>query len=323
MDMPNVDETSSAIKSFNPFSFGFDCDPLAAGLLSLHRWRVLTTQQFADATGWSYAYVTRDMKRKLTGHKLLRVMKSLRHDYRAGRPPVMFGLLPNGYKRLAEAVRDSWFVDDVESLIGPYRRLPHACKWGTGRPHVYAIIDAAIAVERAARTLRGCEVVEIIPEFTRWKGQPNPTLEASLPIGKGLRADMALVLRRGGQKWVVFVEVDRASKSLTTNDADRLYDTIEGCARKYWSYLQTGKFIERFGVSALAFQVLFITTTKTRAANMAANIKDLSLPPVGLVRPEHVFLTSTMERVQADFFGQAWDDLDGRPCRLIGEGAVP
>lgn len=317
MDMLNVDETSAPSKIFNPYALGFGSNQTAAGLLSLHRWITLTTQQIADSTGYTYHYVTGQYKKNLLRRGIIKQVQSSLHDYKAGRPPQMFTLAKAGYELLCENVNRAWGIGNAKDVIGNFREPPKEAKWGTGTPHVYEIIDAAIAIEKAARQLDGVEVVAIIPEFTAWNGRADPTL-LDTGISRKLRADMAVILRRGDFTWLVFVEVDRGSESQTTENPDNIYDTIEGKARLYWRCLERcGGIMGQFNVTAPAFQVMFVCKSQQRADNMAENIRTLGLRDIGVAKPEFVFLFGVKRAAQQDFFGAHWNSTTSKgvsPC---------
>lgn len=321
MDMPVVDEKSSACKhesnqGLNPFGQGFGDDIVATGLLSAHRFGVLTVSHFAASAGVTYRYLNDDIKNRLIGHKLVSPVKILRHERRAGPPPVLLSVAKLGYEHLCDAIRDYWQVERPEGVIGDYSPPPSCMDWKGKRAHRLALVDMLIAIEKSARLYGGCGVRDIIPEYRQWRGLAKPT-SITLSTNSSFQADAVLALHDNSFTWPQMIELDLGTETISSQNPARLADTIEGKAKLYWNYLSSKRFMQRFDVNADAFQVLFITTSNTRIDNMRAVIGDGGLLPFEGLTPNDVFFFSTIEEAKADFFGAHWRTLTGRRCRIV------
>lgn len=327
MDMPVVDHEPSARKresrSRNAFGQGFGDDIIATGLLSAHRFGVLTVDHFAASAGRSYRYVNENLKRRLIGHGLLSKVSILRHEHRAGRPPVLLSVASKGYDHLCDAVRNHWRIERPENIIGDFSTPPSCIDWKGERAHRLGLVHLMIAIERSARLHGGANLREVIPEFQQWNGLAKPTL-IYLTCGASFQADAVLIADDGQASWPVMVEFDLGTETISSQNPDRVAETIEGKAKLYWQYLASGRFRERFKTTDGAFQVLFVTTSQRRADNMRDVIGDCGLMPIGDLEASDVFYFTTQEAAKADFFGWHWRDLAGRQVGLAGLfGATP
>lgn len=323
MDMPTVDDCTSTRKhesksSLNAFGRGFGSDRVATGLLSAHRLGPLTIKHLASSVNCTYDHFRREIRRPIVGHKLLAPVRILRHERRAGAPPLLLQLTKKGFEHLCAAIQDHWCIEHPEQIIGEFSAPQSSIDWRGKRIHRLALVDLLLAVEKSARNHGGAFLETVLPEYAQWGGLAKPTL-ITLSISSSFQADAVLRMNDGHYSWLIMVEIDLGTETITSQAQVRVKDTIEGKARNYWSYLRSRRFISRFKVDASAFQVAIVTTTEQRVEKMRAAVAGLGLLSFGGLSPADIFFFTTTENANDDFFGNHWIDLNGRKCRLVRE----
>ncbi len=327
MDMPVVGDQSLARKTeielcLDSFGQGFGRDRIAAGLLSMWRWGVISVQHFAAAAGVSYRQANDIIKPDLLRFKLVKSPKIIQQEKKDGRPPVMLALAQAGYDRLCEAIHDSWHVENPEKILGPFHAPCSSLDWKGKRAHRLGLIDMLIAIERNARSHGGAGLRDVIPEFQSWQGLKKPTL-ITLSTNSSFQADAALIMTKDENSWLQMIEYDLGTETIVSEDATRLQDTLEGKAKLHWRYMSSERFIDRFSVTSDQLYVLFITTTRARRDSiinkLASKLDCGGVLPIRGIAPHEVFFFTTIDDAKDDFFGRHWRDLHGNPSSILGQ----
>lgn len=277
-------------------------DAVLSGLLAIHRYRLLTADQFARIAQLHVVYA-RDQLRTLERKKLLGSIGNV--GLRGGsKAPKLYFLTRTGYAAMADG---SGLDTDA---LGPFVKPHTSTKWSPVMAHRVGTIDLLVAAEAALAGDPAYCFVAALHEYRRVGRGPSPAPETSdqitddrpdriVPDGAFIIENTA-TLKRG----LYFVECDRGTERITS-DQDAAYSITEKFA-KYERYLQHGRFAKtyaRFGDFSFA-TILFATTTPTRIDNIRAAASTLDPALHGYFR------LTTFDAAKADLFGTSWLNRD-------------
>lgn len=288
------------------------------GLFFIQRYRYLSTQQFAQASGLQYRPAAETLlnfeRGKLLGHFGNVGMRG------HGKTPKVYFLTERGYRMLLE---ESGIPDD---LIGDYKAVHVTVQWSPVMFHRMATLDLLIALEVAARQRPSIDLAETFIEYRRVKRggtwQPETTdyvAEAETPQNR-IVPDAGFIIENveTGGRALFLIEADMGTERITSNLPRGRKFSIQHKMTQYDRYLLGGRFSDTYkswGVFKF-FTLLFVTTTVTRRDNMR---REMSHLPKEL-HPYYRF--NIMETVLADFFNDEWrarSITDDTGYRLIKE----
>ncbi|MEQ8694458.1 MAG: replication-relaxation family protein [Gammaproteobacteria bacterium] len=276
------------------------------GLLALHRYRLLSVDQFARASGLKASHV-RDVLRTFERKSLLASIGNV--GLRGGsKAPKLYHLTQTGYAAMLDA--GGLTPDDV----GPFKRAHQGSRWSPIMAHRMATIDLLLSVEESVQLRTGYRVVRTFHEYRRTpRGKGGDQPETSDYVADPERPenrvvpDGAFILEKtdNGSRALYFVEADRGTERLTRG-GEGAYSIIDKF-RLYERYLRGGRFAAKYSDfgSFRFFTLLFVTTTADRIANarQAAASLDGELHPY--------FKLATLAEASADMCAPIWASRDG------------
>jgi|GEM_PF-6433019 len=303
-------------KSKRVFGRPFEGDAHANGLLALHRLGPSLPRHFADHAGLKVSSVERRIL-PAYAKRDIPLVKSVPLTGTGvgtgGRPVLLYALTKYGYNELLECANANWPEEEPEAALGHFIKPPDHVRWKLTTDHDLVTRDILLAADRDARHLVGTRLIDQVPEFRHWGGKPSPTAIMT-PLDRRMKPDAANVLQRGNISFADEIEIDLGTEALVTNNPDRVFETIEGKIRSYWSVLAAGLVKAKYQVESPIFRVLFVTTSLARAKHIAELVADLasegaleSLVAGNMeVTPHDIFLATTIEQAKAAFFDNHW-----------------
>ena len=321
MDACTFPENHTGGKSNRVFGRPLLWRQIAPAFLAMHRWGAITAEQFAGLTGHAHGYVIKSLARKLsTGGRSAQIARIVptKEPY-SPKPPNFYSLAQAGYEELCRLVEGEW-NEDPEIALGKFIPPVESVHYDERMPHRLKTIDILTAAERSACADLGNTVIDdMIAEFRFWDGKRHPTAMRT-PEGRRFKADGAIIMSRGDHRWIDFLEVDMGTETLSSVSPRKLWETIEGKFKSYWSVMGAAMVAERFGVLP-HFRVLFIAPSAARADNMAALSMGCGLMPIDGVTPADAFRFTTHAQAEADFYGGHWKRGDGALDPLVGRSS--
>lgn len=322
----NVVENHTGDKTNRLFGLPLKGRKIAPGLLGMHRWGAITAEQFAGLNGHAVSYTTKKLAPSLTksgNAALMRVIRPTRDGF-GPRPPYFYALTRAGYDHLCYFI-DAYWNEDPLSAIGKFVPPVDAIHWDEMMPHRLRTIDVLNAIERqASGRLDGISIRNMLAEFRYWDGKRCPTAMRT-PEGRRLKPDAMVSFEHGGVSWPDFIEIDMGTETITSENPKRVWETIEGKIRNYWSMMGSPVLNDRFKVNASFFRVLFVTTTVERARRIVSLAGDCGLMPVEsgdmTFAPTDVFRAATFDQALSDFFGDRWEKPNGSRTGLVPDAA--
>ena len=288
------------------------------GLFFIQRYRYLSTQQFASASGLRYGHAAETLlkfeRSKLLGHFGNVGMRGY------GKTPKVYFLTERGHRVLRD---ESGIPDD---LIGDFKAVHVTVKWSPVMFHRMATLDLLIALEVATRDRPAIELAETFIEYRRKKRgavwEPETTdyvVGEEIPEHR-IVPDAGFIIENveSGARALFFIEVDMGTERITSTLPRGRAFSIHHKMTQYDRYLMGGRFSETYSPwgAFKFFTLLFITTTAARRDNMRREMSNLPKE----LHPYYRF--NVMETVLVDFFNDEWcarSITDDTGYRLIRE----
>ena len=271
------------------------------GLMALHRYRLLSVEQFARASDLRPSHV-RDLLRIYERQKLLGSIGNA--GLRGGsKAPKLYYLTRSGYEAMREA--GGYFEED----IGPYVKPHTGARWTPIMAHRLATIDLLLSVEANLPDYRGYRLIRSFHEYRRVRrgtgaAQPETSDFVAEPFISENRIvpDAGFVLENTdtGQRGLYFIETDRGTERLTSGreGSYSVFDKFQ----LYERYLRGGRFAQTYARDGdfRFFTVLFVTISPARIANTQAASRrlDAQLHPY--------FRLASLERARLNIFAPIW-----------------
>lgn len=275
---------------------------VALGLFFIHRYRFLTSTQFAKAAGLSkrraedvlYTFFRRGFVASfgnitIPGH---------------GKTPKVYFLKRKGYEllRMESGI--------PEELIGSYSEVHQEATWSPQMYHRLRLLDVLIALEVQVRDRPHLNLVKTFVEYRRVKRGNRIARETTdfvvseeIPENR-IIPDGAFVLENveTGRRALFFIEMDMATERIITKISNDKRMTLRFKFEQYDRYLQSRRFAETYANygTFINFTLLFVTLKQERVDNIREAVSDL---PAEL----HVFYRlAVFDRVVEDFLGAVW-----------------
>lgn len=321
MDQRGFAEVEHGGKSKKTFGRLFGIDKQANGLLAVHRWQPVLPRHYADHADQKLGYVERHVLRKLVdrAQPLLRTVPLTHPNMSGGRPLSLYCITRRGYDLLFDLAEAYWPDVVAEEALGPFKHGPGHVRWRPTFDHDQVARDILLAAERDACNLDQVRILDQVAEFAPWGGKRAPTAVYT-PLERRMKSDAANIMGQGGKSYVDEIEIELSHATLSSNDPGRVFETIEGKIKSYWSVLAAGMVMEKYQVTSPVFRVLFVTGNEAHALNIAklANTCGLEAIETGKrpIQPNDIFLATTIERAKEQFFGEHWIKPDGSRVSL-------
>lgn len=325
MDREKLAENTHGGNSKKVFGRLFPGDSHANGLLALHRWGPIEPRHYADHAGLRASYVGKTILPGCAKRaRPLARQVPLAHPSSPGSPTLLYALARQGYDDLLELAESYWPEVSPEDAIGPFTNPPTTYRWKPTFHHDGITRDVMLAAERDACHLDQAQIVDQVGEFKRWAGKKAPTA-IETPLGRRMKSDAANIMRQGGASFADEIEIDLGHETLSSNNPERIFETIEGKIKSYWSVLAEGLVKEKYQVDSPVFRVLFVTTNEARARHIVDLAADCGLMPIDTgkrpIAPNDIFLATTIDQAKAKFFGAHWQKADGSQIALAKRAA--
>jgi len=282
------------------------------GLLAMHRYRLLSVDQFARASGLKASHV-RDILRVFERKKILGSIGNV--GLRGGsKAPKLYYLTRSGYQAMLDA--GGLFAEDIGGYVRPHT----GTGWTPVMAHRMTTIDLLIAAEVGLARNPTYRLVKTFHEYrrvVRGKSQvPETSDYVAEPFDSTTRIvpDAAFVCENEatGNRGLFFLESDRGTERLTSG-AEGSYSVIDKF-RLYERYLRSGRFADRYKDHGefRFFTVLFSTTSEQRIQNarLAADRLDKNL--------HQYFRLATYAQATDSFFDPIWVSRDPREVKPSG-----
>ncbi len=237
------------------------------GLLAIHRYRLLSVDQFAKASGLKTSHV-RDVLRVFERKKFLGSIGNV--GLRGGsKAPKLYYLTRSGFQAMLDA--GGLFSEDIGGYVRPHT----STGWTPVMAHRMTTIDLLIAAETGLVESPDYRLVRTFHEYrriTQGKTQvPETSDYVAEPFDSSTRIvpDAAFICENQatGNRGLFLLESDRGTERLTSG-AEGSYSVIDKF-RLYERYLRSGRFVERYQEAGgiRFFTVLFVTTSQERIQN--------------------------------------------------------
>lgn len=273
-------------------------EEVVIGLLGVHRYRLVTADQFAHLAGLSLNY-TREKLRTLERQKLLGSIGNA--GLRGGaKAPKLYYLTRKGYDELCAATRSS--SEELGAFVKPHT----STAWSPVMAHRVGTIDLLVAAEVALRDMPSYQVIATLHEYRRQRNKRTSVPETADQLSdhdtRRLVPDAVLVVENTASKkrGLYFIEYDRGTERLTSPEV-AAYSIIDKF-NAYETYLRSGRFARTYRPFGYFRQatILFVTTTPERRDNLRRTscVQHSEL--------HDYFKLSTHADAKAAFFGSHW-----------------
>ncbi len=288
------------------------------GLFFIQRYRYLSVQQFARASGLHPNHASETLlnfeRRKLLGHFGNVGMRGY------GKTPKVYFLTERGHRVL----RDESGIPD--GLIGDFKAVHVTVKWSPVMFHRMATLDVLIALEVASRDRPEIELAETFIEYRRvkrgatWQPETTDYVAQEESSQNRIVPDAGSIIENveSGARALFFIETDMGTERITSTLPRGRKFSIHHKMTQYDRYLMGGRFSETYSLWGVFkfFTLLVVTTTATRRDNMRREMSNLPKE----LHPYYRF--NVMETVLGDFFNDEWcarSITDDTGYRLIRE----
>ncbi len=277
-------------------------EPTMLGLFFIQRYRFLTIEQFARASGLRRATASEQL-RSLERHELLGHFGNVgQRGY--GKTPKVYYLKRKGYETL---LRES---DIPEELIGSHKETHVEARWSPQMYHRLHTVDLMIAAECAVRERPHLSMVRTFIEYRRVRRGSHIARETSDFVAteqtseNRIVPDAAFVMENveTGRRALFFVEMDMATERIVSSITRDRRLTLHHKITQYDRYLTSGRFAATYAPwgEFRFFTLLFVTFGEGRVDNVRREMHDL---PAELA-PYYRF--TTFELATQDFLGPIW-----------------
>lgn len=275
------------------------------GLLAIHRYRLLSVDQFSRASQLKPSHV-RDLLRTYERQHLLGSIGNV--GLRGGsKAPKLYYLTKSGYAAMLDA--GGFFPED----IGYYVRPHTSTRWTPIMAHRMATIDLLLSVEQGLATQPEYRLVRALHEYRRIRhGNKPPQPETSDFVAEPFDATTRVVPDAGfilekestGVRALFFIETDRGTERLTSG-SDGSYSIVEKF-KLYERYLSGGRFAKTYVGDGdfKFFTLLFVTTSEARIENARRACSSLN------ANFHPYFKFATLAAAKDNFFAPTWLSRD-------------
>src|SRR3954449_2398827 len=244
-------------------------DGAVLGLFFIQRYRFLTIDQFARASGMHRDTASRQL-RALELHGLL--------DHFGHVPLPGYGRTPKAYF----LTRRGWEMLSRESdippeLIGTHKETHIEARWSPQMFHRLRTVDLLIAAEIAVRGRAHLSLMQTFLEYRMVKRGSRLQRETTDFVAREetsenrIVPDAAFVLENveTGQRGLFFLEMDMATERIVTQITHDKRITLRYKIEQYDRYLASGRFARTYSPYGefRYFTLLFVTTGDTRINN--------------------------------------------------------
>lgn len=277
-------------------------DEVMLGLFFIQRYRFLSIEQFAKASGLSASHSSElllDLERqKCLGHFGNVGIRG------HGKTPKVYYLKRRGYEMIR---RESGIPDE---LLGSFRETHVTSKWSPVMYHRLATIDLLIALEVGVRERSHLDLVRTFVEYRRERRRDGVVRETTDFVtdeevaGNRIIPDAAFVLENieTEKRGLFLIEMDMGTERIVSKISKAKHLSLHHRMQQYDRYLMGGRFAERYAPwgDFRSFTLLFVTVSADRIENIRRKMGNL---PEALHR---YYRFNLFERVKDNFFNETW-----------------
>jgi hypothetical protein len=274
----------------------------AAGLLGIQRYRFLTINQFARASGQHRITAANKLRffqqRGLLGHFGNTGMRG------NGKSPKAYFLTRKGWELLAA---ESGIPAE---LLGTYKEVKVEAAWSPQMYHRLRTVDLLIALESAVLQRPHLAIVKTFLEYRRIKRGDRIVQETTDYVDTEETAenkiipDAAFILenRESKRRALFFVEMDMATERITTSFIGNKQTVLHHKFSQYDRYLKSFRYTQTYAEYGefRSFTLLFVTLQEARIENTRRELQDLPQDLSGYYR------LTTFDQAMGDFLGAIW-----------------
>lgn len=269
------------------------------GLLCIHRYRFLTSSQFARITGFSL-YHARDVlrtfaSRDLIGHFGFTGLPG------HGRTPKVYFLTKRGFEVLRTEI-------DCPEELTDFQTVHQEVSWSPKMYHRIALVDLFTALEARLQRESAIGLSQTFLEYRRirgtharettdYVGEAETSLDRIVPDGAFI-----LENRESSRRALFFLEVDMGTERIVAPKSADTRATIMGKFQQYDRYLTSGRFANTYTPYGefRSASILVVTTSPQRVENMRKAA--IRLPG----ELHSYYRLSAFPDAMADFLGPVW-----------------
>lgn len=273
-----------------------------AGFFFIQRYRFLTIDQFARATGL-HRTTAADQLRFFSRHELLGHFGNTGLNGR-GKTPKAYFLTRKGWELLH---RES---DIPPEFLGTHKEIKVEARWSPQMYHRLRTVDLLIALEVAVRKLPRLALVKIFLEYRRVKRGTHIVRETTDYVSteeiaeNRIVPDAAFILenRESGRRGLFFLEMDMATERIVSYVLRDSRITLHYKLSQYDRYLKSMRYRETYKDYGdfRYFTLLFVTIGKERVEHVRSEMQDLRQSFADYYR------FTTFDEAMGDFLGPIW-----------------
>jgi hypothetical protein len=274
----------------------------AVGLFCIQRYRFLTINQFARASGQHRITAANKLRffqqRGLLGHFGNTGMRG------NGKSPKAYFLTRKGWELLAAE------SGIPEELLGAFKEVKVEASWSPQMYHRLRTVDLLIALESAVLQRPHLAIVKTFLEYRRIKRSDRIVQETTDYVDTEESAenkiipDAAFILenRTSKRRALFFVEMDMATERITTSFIGNKQTVLHHKFSQYDRYLKSFRYTQTYAPYGdyRSFTMLFVTLQEARIENIRRELNDL--PPELAV----YYRLTTFDEAMEDFLGAIW-----------------
>jgi hypothetical protein len=273
-----------------------------AGFFFIQRYRFLTIDQFARATGL-HRTTAADQLRFFSRHELVGHFGNTGLNGH-GKTPKAYFLTRKGFELLQ---RES---DIPPELLGTYKEIKVEARWSPQMYHRLRTVDLLIALEVAVRKRAHLAIVKTFLEYRRVKRGTQIVRETTDYVDTAEVAenrivpDAAFILenRETKKRALFFLEMDMATERIVSYVLRDSRITLHYKLSQYDRYLKSLRYRETYNAFGDFgyFTLLFVTLGKERVNNVRTEMQDLQESLSDYYR------FTTFDEAMGDFLGAIW-----------------
>src|SRR5215211_967031 len=273
-----------------------------AGLFCVQRYRFLTINQFAKASG---------LHRITAANKLLLFQQCGLLGYFGNTGVRGYGKTPKAYF----LTRKGWELLSSESaipheILGGYKEVKVEAAWSPQMYHRLRTVDLLIALESAVLRRGHLAIVKTFLEYRRVKRgerivqETTDYVDAEESAETKIIPDAACILENTETKRraLFFLEMDMGSERITSSYASANQTVLHQKFSQYDRYLKSFRYTKTYAAYGefRSFTLLFVTIQAARIENIRGEMQDL---PQDLAV---YYRLATFEKAMGDFLGAIW-----------------
>jgi hypothetical protein len=273
-----------------------------AGLFCVQRYRFLTIDQFARASG---------LHRITAANKLLFFQQCGLLGYFGNTGLRGYGKTPKAYF----LTRKGWELLAAESaipeeLLGRYREVKVEAAWSPQMYHRLRTVDLLIALENAVLSRPHLAIVKTFLEYRRLKRgerivqETTDYVDAEESAENKIIPDAAYILekRQTKRRALFFLEMDMATERITSAYIGNKQSVLHRKFSQYDRYLKSFRYTQTYAPYGefRSFILLFVTLQEARIENIRGELHDLPEDLSGYYR------LTTFDQARDDFLGAIW-----------------